>query len=213
MAKITSSLLFATAVVYSSVCHAGFYVNTGVYFSKAEKPIDQQGTGSSLGIGYQVNDSWSAEFSYDNLIDETGKKPYATNQKDPLQINWDNAYQNKGFILSALGKTAINPAATLFYRIGVMSSDVDFTKYSLGENDCGTAAYQSSNQSFPSINGKSVQHTTACSYKDQSTDFLLGLGVETKLTDNWFGRIEANHFFANKGEAITAAKISIGYRF
>jgi opacity protein-like surface antigen len=94
-----------------------------------------------------------------------------------------------------------------------MSSDVDFTKYSLGKNDCGTAAYQSSNQSFPSIDGKSVQHTTACSYKDQSTDFLLGLGVEAKLTDNWFGRIEANHFFANKGEAITAAKFSIGYKF
>lgn len=38
-------------------------------------------------------------------------------------------------------------------------------------------------------------------------------GVKTNVKDNWFGRIEANHFFANKGEAISAAKLSIGYKF
>ncbi len=213
MSRITLSLLMSSVFVYSAASQANFYINTGAYYSKVEKPIDQQGLGGSIGIGYELNKSWSAELSYDNLIDETGKKPYSLNQKDPVSLDWGNAYQHKGFTLSALGKTEINPAATLFYRIGVISSDIDYTHYTLGKTDCGTAAYNTINQSFTSTDGKSVQHTTACSYEDTSTDLVLGLGVETDFTKELFGRIEVVHFFANKGEAITAAKLSVAYKF
>jgi opacity protein-like surface antigen len=212
LSKVILSLVLSTAVVYSTAGHADVYVNTGAYFSKAAKPVDQQGAGTGLGIGYELNKSWSVELSYDKLIDKSASRPTVLKDASPYPLDWENSYQSKGLILSALGKTAINPSASLFYRIGVMYSDLDYSRFSAGKVDCAKGVKNIEYYEFINA-GKLVQQATGCYYADKSTELLLGLGVETNFNDNWFGRIEANHFFANKGEAITAAKLSVGYKF
>lgn len=212
MSKITLSLVFSAAVVYSTAVQADIYVNTGAYFSKVDQPIDQQGVGSSLGIGYELNNSWSFELSYDKLIDKSATSPSLLKDESPYPLDFQSSYQSKGVILSALGKAAINHSSSLFYRIGVMYSDLDYSRFYAGEADCSKGAKNIEYYQFINA-GKLVQQATACYYADKSTELLLGLGLETNFSDNWFGRIEANHFFANKGEAISAAKLSIGYKF
>jgi hypothetical protein len=213
LSKIAISLLLSTAVVYSTASQANIYVNAGGYFSTVSKPVKQQGDGSSIGIGYVINSSWSAELSYDNLIDEAGSSPALLKKESPYPLDWENGYQSKGWTISALGKAAINPSASLFYRIGLIYNDFDYSIYTQGNNSCEKEASGTEIYKFVDEKNKLLQQATGCRYIDTSTQLLFGLGVEGDFSQNWFGRIEAIHFFAKKGEPITAAKLSVGYRF
>ncbi|WP_306521098.1 outer membrane beta-barrel protein [Rheinheimera sp.] len=207
------SVLLSAAFTFSAHSSADIYLTSGIYYSKVAKPINRQGSGSSLGIGYQLNNSWNFEFSYDQLIDKKVIHPYTVSNSSAAEIGWDNGYQNKGFTLSALGKTAINPAATLFYRAGIAYNDIDSMSYSQGQSTCNQTAYIQADFRLINNQGTVLQRATGCAYKDKSTDLLFGLGVEGNFSDHWFGRIEAIQYFADKGENITTAKLSIGYRF
>lgn len=213
MSKITISLLLSTAVVYSAASHASIYVNAGGYFSTVSKPVEQQGDGSSFGIGYELNSSWSVELSYDNLIDEAGSSPTLLKSESPYPLDWENSYQSEGWTISALGKAAINPSASLFYRIGLINNEFDYSVYTQGNNSCEKEATGTEIYKFTDAKNKLLQEATGCRYIDKSTQLLFGLGVEGDFSKSWFGRIEAIHFFAKKGEPITAAKLSVGYRF
>lgn len=201
--------LVSTALFVSTEANADFYLTTGLYYSKVEKPIDRHGSGNSVGLGYQLNDSWDIELSYDQLIDKNFRSPGVVSG----QLELVNGYKHQGVTLSALGKAEINPSTTLFYRAGVSQSDIDYMSFTSGDTSCHSDAYWIIN--FRQLNEQNavVQRATGCGYKEKSTDLLFGLGVETEFTAQWFGRIEAIQYFADKGEHITTAKLSIGYRF
>lgn len=207
----TSTLvaLLSTVLLISTETHADLYLTTGLYYSKVAKPIDRHGSGSSVGIGYQLNDSWDIELSYDQLIDKNFRTPTEVSG----QLELVNGYQHQGVTLSAIGKAEINASTTLFYRAGVSHNDIDYMSFTSGDTSCHPDAYWIIN--FRQLNEQNavVHRATGCGYQDKSTDVLFGLGVESEFTEHWFGRIEAIGYFANKGENITTAKLSIGYRF
>lgn len=209
MKTSTLVVLLGTALFVSTQANANLYLTTGLYYSKVAKPIDRHGTGNSVGIGYQLNDSWDIELSWDQLIDKNFSIPEVVSG----QLELVNGYQHQGITLSALGKAAINPVTTLFYRAGVSQSDADYMSFTPGDNSCDTDAYWSINYRVVDEKNTVLQRATGCGYQEKSTDLLFGLGVETKFTEHWFGRIEAIQYFANKGENVTTAKLSIGYRF
>lgn len=213
MSKLTLSALTAVALGFSTQALADVYVTTGAYYSKADNASDQTGPGTSIGLGYEINPMWSIEFGYDNFIDEDGTKPYLVNYPQTTTLDFEDPYSHKGWVLSALGKTALNDSSTLFYRAGVMQSDVRQTVYSQGQEACKGQPDDETGYSFVDAEGNTFQRATGCDYKQKSTDLIFGLGIQTNFSENWFGRMEAVHVFADKGEAITAAKLSVGYKF
>lgn len=213
MSKLALSALTAVALSFSTGTLANIYVTTGAYYSKADNASDQTGPGTAIAIGYEINPMWSIEFGYDNLIDEEGSKPNLINYPQTTALDFEDSYHSKGWTLSALGKTQVAPSTTLFYRAGLMQADVRQNVYSQGSQVCKGQPDQQLTYLYVDPDGKTFQSATGCEYKQNSTDLVFGLGLQNDFSENWFGRIEAVHVFADKGEAITAAKLSIGYRF
>lgn len=213
MKRMTKVILLGAALFVSAQAGASLYLTTGFNYSKVAKTIDRHGAGSSLGLGYRLNDSWNIEFGYDRLIDKKIGLPHVVALTSPVQLDWSNAYQHKGFTVAALGKTAINQTTTLFYRAGISQSDIDYLSYRLGQVACDEQSYLQTNFLAKDSQGNELQRATGCAYRDTSTDLLFGLGLEADFTERWFGRIEAIQYFADKGENISTARLSIGYRF
>lgn len=213
LSRLTLSAISMVVLSFSNEALANLYVTAGAYYSKAENASDQSGPGSSIGIGYELNPNWSIEFGYDQLIDEDGAKPYLIDYPKTINLGFDDPYQNKGLILSALGKTQIDSTSTLFYRAGLMQSDIRQSVYSQGQQVCKGKPSDQRSYLFVDAQGATFQSATGCEYKQKSTDFMFGLGLQSDFSKQWFGRIEALHLVADKGESITAAKISIGYKF
>lgn len=214
MSRLTLSALTVLALSFSTAALANnIYITTGAFYSKADNASKQTGSGTSIGLGYEINPVWSIELGYDNLIDEDGAEPKLINYPQTTALDFEDSYHNKGWTLSALGKTPLGSSSTLLYRAGVMRSDVRQNIYRQGEQSCKGEPVNTVGYSYIDADGNTFQSAIGCSYEQKSTDLIVGLGVQTDFTDNWFGRVEALHVFANKGEAITAAKLSIGYKF
>ena len=200
------------AMVSAPVCAADIYAAAGAIYSQTEKPFDDKDVGSSFSLGYTINPQWSVELSYDQYNDEAARGPNSFTAKNN---GIKHQYNSKGVAISALGKTNFADNAVLFYRAGVTRQSVEEELYRVGLSqecprlDAGRGTYILSNGTGPANN----KDFTMCMWDGSVTQAMLGLGAEWTLVSDWFVRTEALHLFSGKGQADSALKLSVGYRF
>jgi len=200
------------AMVSAPVCAADIYAAAGAIYSQTEKPFDDKDVGSSFSLGYTINPQWSVELSYDQYNDEAARGPNSFTAKNN---GIKHQYNSKGVAISALGKTSFADHAVLFYRAGVTRQSVEEVFYQSGttlacpRSDANRAIHTLSDGVSPANNLRFTQ----CMWDGSVTQAMLGLGAEWTLVSDWFVRTEALHLFSGKGQAVSALKLSVGYRF
>lgn len=203
----------ATCILLAAPLSANELTATaGVIYSQPEKPFDDKDIGSSLSVGYTINPQWSVELNYDQYNDETARGP---NSYTAANYGIKNQYNSKGVALSAIGKTSLADNVVLFYRAGVTRQSVEETLYQAGltPNCPRSDAYLGTHILSDGVNPANTLKFTTCMWDGSVTQAMLGLGAEWTLASDWFVRTEALHLFAGKGQAISALKFSVGYRF
>lgn len=210
MNKFLPISTLAVVLLAAPISAAELTATVGANYSKTAKPFDDKDVGSSFSVGYTINPQWSVELSYDQYNDEAARGP---NSFTAANNGIKNQYNSKGVAISALGKTSLADNAVLYYRAGVTRQSVDELQYLSGlTQDCprldaGRGTYILSDG--PGNN----KYFTMCMWEGSVTQAMLGLGVEWTLASDWFVRTEALHLFSGKGQAISALKLSVGYRF
>ncbi len=200
------------AMVLAPASANDFYAAAGAIYSQTEKPFDDKDVGSTFSMGYTINPQWSVELSYDQYNDEAARGP---NSFTAANNGSKNQYNSKGVALSALGKTSFAENAVLFYRAGVTRQSVEETLYRAGlSQECPRLdAYRGTHILSDGVSPANNLNFTKCMWDGSVTQAMLGLGAEWTLASDWFVRTEALHLFAGKGQAISALKLSVGYRF
>lgn len=200
------------AMVAAPVCAADIYAAAGAIYSQTEKPFDDKDVGSSFSLGYTINPQWSVELSYDQYNDEAARGPNSFTAKNN---GAKNQYNSKGVAISALGKTSLADNAVLFYRAGVTRQSVEELQYLSGlTQDCPRQdAYRGIHRLSDGVNPANGLNFKMCMWDGSVTQAMLGLGAEWSLASDWFVRTEALHLFSGKGQAVSALKLSVGYRF
>lgn len=184
----------------------------GANYNKTEKPFDNKDVGSSLSLGYSINPQWSVELSYDQYNDDEARGP---NSFTAANNGIKNQYKSKGVAISALGKTSLADNAVLFYRAGVTRQSVEEALFQSGTTQaCARLdAYRTIYTLSDGVNPANSLRFSECMWEGSVTQAMLGLGAEWTLASDWFVRTEALHLFSGKGQAISALKLSVGYRF
>jgi hypothetical protein len=200
------------AMVSAPVCAADIYAAAGAIYSQTEKPFDDKDVGSTFSVGYSINPQWSVELSYDQYNDAAARGP---NSSTAANNGSKNQYNSKGVALSALGKTSFADNAVLFYRAGVTRQSVEEMLYRAGlSQQCPRLdAYRGTHILSDGVSPANNLNFTMCMWDGSVTQAMLGLGAEWTLASDWFVRTEALHLFSGKGQAISALKLSVGYRF
>lgn len=203
----------ATCMILAApLCANELTTTAGAIYSQPEKPFDDKDIGSSLSVGYSINPQWSVELSYDQYNDDEARGPNSFTAKN---YGIKNQYNSKGVAISALGKTSLDDNTVLFTRVGLTRQSVEELQYLPGlTQDCPRLdAYYGIHRLSDGVNPANGLNFKMCMWEGSVTQAMLGLGVEWTLASDWFVRTEALHLFSGKGQAISALKLSVGYRF
>ena len=212
MTKLTKLSCVLLALITAPAIANDLYIAAGPIYSHTEKPFDDKDVGSSFSLGYTINPQWSVELSYDQYNDEAARGPNSFTAKNN---GAKNQYNSKGVAISALGKTSLADNAVLFYRAGVTRQSVEELQYLSGlTQDCPRQdAYRGTHRLSDGVNPANGLNFKMCMWDGSVTQAMLGLGAEWALASDWFVRTEAMHLFSGKGQAVSALKLSVGYRF
>jgi len=210
MQKQFLASLICLCTVSTSSALAETYLTVGGYYSKVDKPIDRSGSGGLFGIGYSLSDQWSLEFGYDQLLNKKPRWPHFADHSN--QILSESRFKSTGLTLSVLGKTTINDANTLFYRVGAIRHQSDALVFRQAPQTCGTDESLIHSSHFI-VNDVVVGNVSGCLSANTNIGLIYGLGLDHQFNQQWFSRIELVGVADPDTKSIHALKLAVGYRF
>jgi len=215
MQKQTLAALLLLCAATSGIAVADTYLTVGGYYSKVEKPVDRSGGGGQIGIGYTLTDQWSLEVGYDQLINKGPQWPGFANINTPNNgggIVFKSGHKSAGLSVSLLGKTALDDASTLFYRVGAINNKSESRVFQHGSAACTGQTQDTFTYDFISNNVR-VGTVRACGYSSTNTALLYGLGIDHQFNQQWFSRVEVVGLSDPDTESLYALKLAVGYHF
>ncbi len=162
---------------------------------------ETDGLAYKLGLGYQFHPQWYVEVGYQQLIDEslfTGQVP-----SDQAVSERQTKLQGDGLFLAFLGK-ASGRQGELFYRLGVLKTDVRGQTLNSGVVGCEVGQSQS-------IQTTSQQTATLCDFDKSGTAAVLGLGYDYFVGPRTMLRTEVEYIKGS--QSLTSTMLSIGLRY
>ena len=124
--------------------------------------------GYKMAIGYQIDPKWYFEVGYQKLIHD---KLYLTELPTITEVtNAENAQQADALFLAFLGK-ASSQIGELFYRIGVLKTDIRGQQLLAGVREC----------KFGEANILAIESlgaATICDYDESAVAGVIGLGFD-----------------------------------
>lgn len=215
MRRHTSAALLLLCAATTGNAMADMYLTVGGYYSKVEKPVDRSGSGGQFGFGYTLTEQWSLEVGYDQLIDQEPQWPGFANINNPNNgggIVFKSGHKSAGLSVTVLGKTALDDASTLFYRVGAINNKSESWVFQHGSAACKNQTADTFTYDFKS-NNVPVGTVRACGYSSTNTALLYGLGIDHQFNQQWFSRVEVVGLSDPDTESLYALKLAVGYRF
>ncbi len=108
MQKMLIAAVLLAGATGQALAATDFYSTAGLQFSRAGEPFDLNDGGYQLGLGYVINNQWSAELTAEQLFDKEESENGTTVGLDTSALT-----------LAALGKTNVSESTVLYYRAGV----------------------------------------------------------------------------------------------
>lgn len=203
MRLLTSACLLCTVFATSSVhALADMYTVVSAGYSDADfDNTSAQSGGYKFAIGYEIDSQWYAEFGYQKLSNQSQLVAPPASQEG--LDNADFGLQGDAIFAALLGK-ARGSLGELFYRVGVLNTDVKGQSYTT-EPDC---AY--GNATPFSVGQTSYQF---CEYDEGGVAGVFGIGFDFYLGTNAMLRTEIEHVRGQNDLRTNAAYLGLRYNF
>jgi hypothetical protein len=161
------------------------------------------GFGYKIALGYQIDSQWYVEAGYQQLIHD---ELYSTELPSAIDItNSENVEQGDALFVSFLGK-ASSPIGELFYRLGVLKTDIRGQQLLAGERAC----------EFGQANVFAVADfgtATMCDYDESGVAGVLGLGFDYFIGARTMIRSEIEYIKGQDNLTVMTANIGLRYNF
>lgn len=108
MQKMLMAAVLLAGITGPAMAATDIYSTAGLQYSRTGEPYDLDDGGYQLGLGYVINNQWSAELTAEQLFDKE-------ESEDGITVGLDTT----AVTLAALGKTKLNDTTVLYYRAGV----------------------------------------------------------------------------------------------
>lgn len=162
-----------------------------------------EGFGYKMAFGYQIDPQWYVEAGYQQLIHNnlyTTDLPSSTDVTDAK-----NLQQGDALFVAFLGK-ASGPTGELFYRLGVLKTDIRGQQLLAGEREC----------EFGQANVLAIADfgaATVCDYNESGVAGVIGLGFDYFVGARTMVRAEIEYIKGQDNLTVTTATIGLRYNF
>lgn len=182
--------------------------NTYTIFSLGYSDIDYseeqaEGVGYKLGLGYQIAPQWYVEMGYQQLLNDS---LYLDVIPTAAQFeNNDNRMQGDALFVALLGKASSN-VGELFYRLGVLKTDIRGQKLYIGDRACDVGL-------VTSVSVESLGNGTICDFDNSGAAGVFGLGFDYFIGARTMLRTEIEYIKGKDNLSITALFVGLRYNF
>lgn len=205
MFKKQISVLVLSWVVSLQVLAAdNLYTVFSIGYSDVEFTQESnKGFGYKMALGYQIDPQWYVEAGYQQLSHD---KLYLTELPTAADItNAENVQQGDALFLAFLGK-ASGRVGELFYRLGVLKTDIRGQQLLAGAREC----------EFGQANVMAIADfgtATMCDYDESGVAGVIGLGFDYFVGARTMVRAEVEYIKGQDNLTVTTASIGLRYNF
>jgi len=162
-----------------------------------------KGFGYKMAFGYQIDPQWYVEAGYQQLIHDS---LYLTDLPSAADVtNAENLQQGDALFLAFLGK-ASGPVGELFYRLGVLNTDIRGQQLLAGVREC---EFGQSNV----LNIADFGAATMCDYNESGVAGVIGLGFDYFVGARTMVRAEIEYIKGQDNLTVTTATLGLRYNF
>ena len=162
-----------------------------------------KGFGYKIAFGYQIDPQWYVEAGYQQLIHD---KLYLTDLPTAEDVtNGENLQQGDALFVAFLGK-ASGPMGELFYRLGVLKTDIRGQQLLAGVGQC----------ELGEANVLAIADfgtATMCDYDEGGVAGVIGLGFDYFISARAMVRTEIEYIKGQDNLTVTTATVGLRYNF
>jgi outer membrane autotransporter protein len=201
---VVSVLVINMIVSFQTLASEKYYTIFSIGYSDLEFTQESnKGLGYKLAIGYQFDPQWYVEAGYQQLIHD---KLYITALPTAANVNnGENVQQGDALFLAFLGK-ASSRVGELFYRLGVLKTDIRGQQLLTGVKEC----------EFGQTNLLAIADfgaATICDYDESGVAGVIGLGFDYFVGVHSMVRAEIEYIKGQDDLTVTTATIGFRYNF
>jgi len=197
-------LLLSWTVSVQTFAADNLYSVFSVGYSDVEFIQDaNHGVGYKMAFGYQIDPQWYVEAGYQKLIHDT---LYSTDLPTATDVTkGENVQQGDALFLAFLGK-ASNPTGELFYRIGVLKTDIRGQQLLAGVRECESG--QATVLAMTDFGA-----ATMCDYDESGVAGVIGLGFDYFVGARSMVRAEIEYIKGQDNLTVTTVNVGLRYNF
>ena len=156
-----------------------------------------------LAVGYQFDRQWYLELGMQKLVSDSLAEslPSSDQRLQDDELNLDAS----ALFIAWLGKASGN-TGELFYRLGLLKTDIQGQQSKLGVQECelGSATF---------INNSAGDTYTYCEFDEGGVAGVIGLGFDYFITSRAMLRTEIEYIKGQNNLEVTAAYVGVRYNF
>lgn len=202
--KQISVLILSWMVSLQTLAADNLYTVFSVGYSDVEFiQNSNEGLGYKMAFGYQIDPQWYVEAGYQQLIHNN---LYSTNLPTAADItNAENVQQGDALFISLLGK-ASSQVGELFYRLGVLKTDIHGQQLMPGVRECefGQAIV---------LDITNFGTATMCDYDESGVAGVIGLGFDYFIGARTMVRTEIEYIKGQDNLTVTTLNVGLRYNF
>ena len=197
-------LVISCIVSLQTLAADNVYTVFSVGYSDVEFIQDSnKGFGYKMAIGYQFDPQWYVEAGYQSLIHD---KLYVTELPSATDvIHSENVQQADALFLAFLGK-ASSQVGELFYRIGVLKTDIRGQQLLSGVRECKLG-----NANVLAI--ADFGAATMCDYDESGVAGVIGFGFDYFIGVRTMLRTEVEYIKGQDNLTVTTVNVGLRYNF
>ena len=197
-------LILSCLVSFQSLAADNLYTVFSAGYSNLElSENSNNGLNYKIAFGYQIDPQWYLEAGYQQLIHDNLYVARLPNAED---VNNDESeQQGDALFLAFLGK-ASGAMGELFYRLGVLKTDLRGQQLFAGDLTC-----EKGHKNALMIDNYGA--ATLCDYDEGGVAGVIGLGFDYFIGTRTMLRGEIEYIKGQDNLTVTAATIGVRYNF
>jgi hypothetical protein len=197
-------LVLSCMVSLHSLAADNLYSVFSVAYSDVELSQDaNKGFGYKMAFGYQIDPQWYVEAGYQQLIHD---KLYSTDLPTARDVTKaETLQQGDALFIAFLGK-ASGPMGELFYRLGVLKTDIRGQQLFAGVRECELG--QANAMVITDFGA-----ATMCDYNESGVAGVIGLGFDYFVGARTMVRTEMEYIKGQDNLTVTTFNVGLRYNF
>lgn len=197
-------LVLSWIVSLQTLAADNLYTVFSIGYSDVEFIQDSnKGFGYKMAFGYQVDPQWYVEAGYQQLVHDS---LYSMDLPTSTDVtNAQHLQQGDALFVAFLGK-ASGPMGELFYRLGVLKTDIRGQQLLAGDRECEYG--QAKVLAIADFGA-----ATMCDYNESGVAAVIGLGFDYFVGTRTMIRSEIEYIKGQDNLTVATASVGLRYNF